>query len=479
VYFDCARRISTCRQTQAHLGAQIARNTRVGQKCRVPKPPWRLHPARVGRDELQRPAPVVSSRLFDSSMSDRSDRLCQMNEAPAVHTPGSAAEVFRVALKLGLTSFGGPIAHLGYFERTYVRQRRWLSESEYAGLIGLCQLLPGPSSSQVGFLIGYHRAGWLGALAAWAAFTLPSALLMYAFAMLAARLQGPMMQAVVHGLMLTAVAVVAQALWSMARSLCPDRQRAAIALLGAVLLLLHGSAPMQIAVICLGAVGGWLLCRSVRLPEFTPPAGLNTGTAWIIVTVFCVLLVALPALALLNPHGAVGLANIFYRAGALVFGGGHVVLPLLRDALVPSGWISDKDFLTGYGFAQGMPGPLFTFAAYLGAVSAPARASAVWAIVALAAIFLPGLLLAIAGMSLWNRLGQVPTAPAMLAGINAAVVGVLGAAFYDPVWSTGIRGSGDVAVAVTGFLLLQRWRVQPILVVALCVVVSVATMAFT
>ncbi|MFZ1100737.1 MAG: chromate efflux transporter [Steroidobacteraceae bacterium] len=402
-----------------------------------------------------------------------------MNDEPAVRTTGSAAEVFRVALKLGLTSFGGPIAHLGYFERTYVRQRHWLSEAQYTGLVGLCQLLPGPSSSQVGFLVGYHRAGWPGALAAWAGFTIPSALLMYAFARLASRLQGPMMQAVEHGLMLTAVAVVAQAVWSMARSLCPDRERTAIALLGAVLLLLHSSGPMQVAVISLGAIGGWLLCRSVRLPELAPPAGLNFATAWIMVAAFCGLLVALPALAFLNPHGAVELAAIFYRAGALVFGGGHVVLPLLRDSLVPSGWISDGTFLTGYGFAQGMPGPLFTFAAYLGAVSAPAHASAVWAIVALVAIFLPGLLLASAGMSLWSRLGRMPTAPAILAGINAAVVGVLGAALYNPVWTTGIRSSGDVAVAVTGFLLLMRWGVPPILVVALCIVASAATAAFT
>src|ERR1700733_2517272 len=407
------------------------------------------------------------------------DRLCHVNDDPAVRKTGSTAEVFRVALKLGLTSFGGPIAHLGYFERTYVRQRHWLTEAQYTGLVALCQLLPGPTSSQVGFLIGYQRAGWLGALVAWAAFTLPSALLMYAFALLASRLQGPMMQAVVHGLMLTAVAVVAQAVWNMARTLCPDRQRVAIALLGAVVLLFHSSGPMQIAVISLGAIGGWLLCRGVRLSDFAAPAGLEFGAAWIMVAVFFGLLVSLPALALLNPHGAVGLANIFYRAGALVFGGGHVVLPLLRESLVPSGWISDKAFLTGYGFAQGMPGPLFTFAAYLGAVSAPARASALWAIVALVAIFLPGLLLAGAGMSLWNRLGRAPTAPAILAGINAAVVGVLGAALYNPVWTTGIRGSGDVAVAVTGFLLLERWGVPPILVVALCVVASAATAAVT
>ncbi len=380
-------------------------------------------------------------------------------------------------MKLGLTSFGGPIAHLGYFERTYVRERRWLSSAEFTGLVGLCQLLPGPTSSQVGFLVGLRRAGWPGALAAWTGFTLPSALLMYAFAVLASRAHSPAMAAIVHGLLLTAVAIVAQAVWSMARSLCPDWQRIVIALLAAVLLLLHGSPAMQLAAMFAGALGGWLLCRGVQLPEFTPVARLNPAAAWMRVGLSCGLLLALPALALLAPHGPIALASIFYRAGALVFGGGHVVLPLLRDALVPGGWVSDDTFLTGYGFAQGMPGPLFTFAAYLGAVSAGAHASALWASIALLAIFLPGLLLASAGMSLWSRLAYAPAAPAILAGINAAVVGVLGAALYNPVWIAGIRGSADVAVAATGFLLLQRWRTPPIFVVALCVAVSVLTAA--
>jgi chromate transporter len=397
-----------------------------------------------------------------------------VNDAPGART-GSAAEVFRVALKLGLTSFGGPIAHLGYFERAYVQERRWLSAAEFTGLVGLCQLLPGPTSSQVGFLVGLRRAGWPGALAAWTGFTLPSALLMYAFALLASRAQGPAMEAMVHGLMLTAVAIVAQAVWNMARSLCPDWQRMVIALLATVLLLLHGSPGMQLAAMSAGALAGWLLCRGVQLPEFTPAARPNCAAAWMMVALSCGLLLALPALALLDPHGSFALASIFYRAGALVFGGGHVVLPLLRDALVPGGWMSDDTFLTGYGFAQGMPGPLFTFAAYLGAVSASPHASALWAIIALIAIFLPGLLLASAGMSLWSRLAHAPAAPAILAGINAAVVGVLGAALYNPVWTAGISTSVDVAVAAAGFLLLQRWRIPPILVVALCVVASALT----
>jgi chromate transporter len=399
-------------------------------------------------------------------------------DVPAAREPASAAEVFRVALKLGLTSFGGPIAHLGYFARTYVQERRWLADAEYSSLVGLCQLLPGPTSSQVGFLVGYRRAGWRGALAAWVGFTLPSALLMYGFAQFASRTGGPAVRAVVHGLMLTAVAVVAQAVWSMARSLCPDLQRAAIAVVAAALLLLQESAAMQFTAIGIGAIGGVLLCRRAALPGFTPTAGVRLAGAWSMVAVCGGLLLALPVLAARAVHGPLALTSLFYRAGALVFGGGHVVLPLLRDALVP-GWVSDETFLSGYGFAQGMPGPLFAFAAYLGAVTAPAHASAAWAILALIAIFLPGLLLATAAVSLWSRLAQAPAAAAILAGINAAVVGVLAAALYNPVCTTAIHSGVDAAVALAGLVLLHHRRAPPILVVALCVVVSVAFAAAT
>jgi chromate transporter len=398
---------------------------------------------------------------------------------PAAHTAGSAAEVFRASLKLGLTCFGGPIAHLGYFERSYVQQRRWLDSEAYAALVALCQLLPGPTSSQVGFLIGLRRAGWAGALAAWIGFTLPSALLMYGFAVLAPHVRAPLMSAVLHGLMLTAVAVVAQAVWSMGRRLCPDLPRAAIAVLAAALLLFHSSATLQLTALVVGAVSGGLLCRKVALQEVILSVAIDHRLAWSALVVFCGLLLALPVLAAFAPHTWIALANIFYRAGAFVFGGGHVVLPLLREALVPSNWVSDDTFLAGYGFAQGLPGPLFTFAAYLGAASAPAHASLPWAALALCAIFLPGLLLAIVGLSLWTRVAHVTAAQAMLAGINAAVVGVLGAALYNPVWITAIRSSADVAVAVAGLVLLERWSVPPILVVALCVVASVATAAIT
>lgn len=259
-----------------------------------------------------------------------------MSDATPPRRQGSSAEVFGAALKLGLTSFGGPVAHLGYFERTYVRERLWVSGADYAGIVGLCQLLPGPTSSQVGFLIGYRRAGWGGALAAWLGFTLPSALLMYGFALFAARLRGPIPLAIVHGLMLTAVAVVAQAVWSMARKLCPDLQRKAIALLAVVLLLLHGSAAMQLIAMLAGATAGWLMRRTVQQSVLTPPVDLNPRIAWILAALCCGLLLILPVLSTLEPHGPIALANIFYRAGALVFGGGHVVLPIRATPWCPA-----------------------------------------------------------------------------------------------------------------------------------------------
>jgi chromate transporter len=386
----------------------------------------------------------------------------------------SSARVFATSLRLGLTSFGGPIAHLGYFERTYVRELGWLTPEEYAGIVALCQLLPGPTSSQVGFLIGHRRAGWLGALAAWGGFTLPSALLMYAFAVLAPHMQGPLTRAVLHGLMLTAVVIVAQAVWSMARHLCPDRRRAAIGLLAAVVLLFHNSGAMQFTAMLMGALGGWLLCRNVVLPAVALPVAVNSRVAWAALAVFCGLLLALPALQAVAPRAPIALCNIFYRAGALVFGGGHVVLPLLREALVPGGWVSDDTFLAGYGLAQAMPGPLFTFAAYLGAVSAPAHAAALYATLALLSIFLPGLLLAIAGLSLWGRLAHLNGSQAILAGVNASVVGILGAALYNPVWINGVRNGVEASVAIAGFVLLERWRVPPVAIVLLCVLASTA-----
>jgi chromate transporter len=390
---------------------------------------------------------------------------------------GSAIEVFRVALGLGLTSFGGPIAHLGYFERAYVRNRQWLTADEYAGFMALSQLMPGPTSSQVGLLVGLRRAGWLGAWAAWIGFTAPSALLMFAFALFAARMQGPVLDAVVHGLKLVAVAVVAQAVWSMAQRLCPDRQRTAIALVAAALLLAVGGVTMQVIALVLGAAGGALLCRGTGLSSSVPRVPITMRTGGICLVLFVAMLIALPLTGRAAPHSLLDLAGIFYRAGALVFGGGHVVLPLLRDALVPHRWLTDSSFLTGYGAAQALPGPLFTFAAYLGAAVAPAGKAPLWSLVALVFLFLPGILIALAGLPLWGWLGHHPTARGALAGINAAVVGVLGSALYNPIWVSAIDSGRDVAIALAGLLLLGRWRVPPLVVVFFCVAAALLSVA--
>ena len=382
---------------------------------------------------------------------------------------GSAGEVFLVALRLGLTSFGGPIAHLGYFERTYVRERQWLTPDEYGGLVALCQMVPGPASSQVGYLVGLRRAGWGGAFAAWAGFTLPSALVMFAFALLAPHLEGPTTDAVLHGLKLVAVAVVAQAVWSMARNLCPDRPRAALALIAAALLLVTSGSFVQIAALLIGAVGGAVLCRDLPAAPGLPAMPVSLRTGGVALALFLILLVGLPLAGAAASHSLLALAGIFYKAGALVFGGGHVVLPLLRDALVPRGWLSDDTFLAGYGVAQAIPGPLFTFSAYLGAVVAPVGAALLWSAVALIFMFLPGMLIALAGLPVWLWLGHHPAARAALAGINAAVVGVLGAALYNPIWLSAVGNGRDVAIALVGFLLLERWRVPPLVIVVFCV----------
>jgi chromate transporter len=398
-----------------------------------------------------------------------------LNQSAAPTVFHSTREVFEAALTLGLTSFGGPIAHLGYFERAYVRERRWLSAEEYGELVSLCQMLPGPTSSQVGFLIGLHKAGWPGALAAWTGFTLPSAILMYSFAVLVPSAPGLTVQAVLHGLMLTAVVVVAQAVWSMSRTLCPDLWRRAIALACAALLLIERSGTAQLLALVGGAVAGAVLCNEISA---TPSEVTEQRSGWLAgsaLAVFCALLIAVPLVETYAPRSLAALAGIFYRAGALVFGGGHVVLPLLQQALVPGAWISDDRFIAGYGFAQAMPGPLFTIAAYLGAASAPAHSSPAWATVALLAIFLPGLLLAIAGRSILARLTNVRLVRNALAGTNAAVVGVLAAALCTPVWTTGVRSLLDAIIVVLGFALLQSWRTPPIIITGLCILASLVS----
>ena len=393
---------------------------------------------------------------------------CHHSPAPQ----GTPAEVFAVALRLGCTSFGGPIAHIGYFERAYVRQRQWLSAEEFAGLVSLCQLIPGPASSQLGYLIGLRRAGWAGALAAWLGFTLPSALLMFGFAVAAPKLSGPLAAACLHGLKLVAVVIVAQAIWSMARSLCPDRLRAGMALLAATALLVPGWQTMQLPVLSMGAILGGLLCQNAAKTAMpTLPVSRKVGGVALGLFAGLMVLALWPWPA--GGHTLPALISVFYRSGALVFGGGHVVLPLLRGGLVPAGWMGDGSFLAGYGAAQAMPGPLFTLAAYLGASAAPAHAGVavmgLWSAAALCAIFLPGLLIAVVGLSMWNGLGRHARARGGLAGANAAVVGVLGAAFINPVWTSAIAGLADIATVAIGLALLMRYRLPPIAVVGFCV----------
>jgi len=341
--------------------------------------------------------------------------------------------VFLASLQLGCRSFGGPIAHLGYFERYYVQRRRWIGAEDYASIVALCQLLPGPTSSQVGFLIGLHRAGWRGAFAAWLGFTLPSVILMYTFYVFAPKLAGPAMTVALNALKWVTVAVVARAVWSMAKALCPDAVRAAIAALAAVVLSIAHGALLQAAVLAAGAAAGYLFCKNIRFTISRGSAPLDARALWLALGLGLALLIVLRILAVQTPHGLVALADIFYRTGALVFGGGHVVLPLLHDALVPAGWISDNDFLSGYGAAQALPGPLFSVAAYFGAESAPGGAAGLGAGIAVLCIFLPGMLLAVAGRSVWNHGARLPRVRAALAGVNAGAVGILAAALYNPV----------------------------------------------
>ena len=388
---------------------------------------------------------------------------------------GGFAEVLRAFLKLGLTSFGGPIAHLGYLREEFVLRRRWLDEAHFAQLLAVCQFLPGPASSQMGFAIGLFRAGWRGALAAFVAFTLPSALLMFGFAALAPRLGEGVGEAAVHGLKLVAVVVVAHGLMGMARQLTPDAPRLLVAMGALALIVLGGSAWMQLAAIGIGALMGLVLCRQVPLPAAAMfPVRYGNRSAAVFLSLFLLGLAATFLLPDTNAPSAAAVAGAFYQAGALVFGGGHVVLPLLQQAVVDSGWVAPDTFLTGYGAAQAVPGPMFSLAAFLGAEVPLAGPAALGAMVALLALFLPGFLLLLAVLPVWSRLSRHPAAASAMAGINAAVVGLLAAAFHDPVWTQGIRGPIDLAIALVGFALLAEARVSALWVVLWCVAASVA-----
>jgi chromate transporter len=371
-------------------------------------------------------------------------------------------EVFAAFLKLGMTSFGGPIAHLGYFRAELVERRRWIDERGYGDLVALAQFLPGPASSQVGFALGLLRAGPLGALAAFLAFTLPSALLLVAFASGAALLDGPVAEGALLGLKVVAVAIVAQAVLGMARALTPDARRAGIAVVAIALVVLVGGVLGQVGAIVLGAVAGLLLCRApvddaVAPTSFRVPKAVGVAA----LAVFGVLLAGLPVLTALVRDPALSIVDAFYRAGSLVFGGGHVVLPLLEAEVVAPGWVGASDFLAGYGAAQAVPGPLFTFSAYLGALAEPGPGGLAGAALALVAIFLPGFLVLVGVLPFWDALRRRTGAQALLRGANAAVVGILAAALYDPVFVTAVVDAPTFVLAALCFVLLVALRVPP------------------
>ena len=372
----------------------------------------------------------------------------------------SAWEVFRTFLRLGCTSFGGPTAHLGYFRDEFVDKRKWFTDKDYADLVALCQFLPGPASSQVSMAIGLKRAGYLGMLLAWVGFTLPSVLLMVAFTLGVAQLGDISESGWLLGLKAAAVAVVAQAVYGMAKNLVTGKIHAAIAVAALAVVLLVPHPLIQVGAIVLGIVVGLILLRSEKTPEEAPQGSGSRTFGIVCLVLFFVLLFALPVAARLIGTTGASIFDTFYRAGALVFGGGHVVLPLLETVTVGPGLVEQDTFLAGYGAAQAMPGPLFTFASYLGA-SANGVNWVAGAVIATVAIFLPAALLVLGAMPFWERLRQMPRAGAALAGANAAVVGILGAALYTPVFTAGITGVVTLSIAVACYAALTSWKVPP------------------
>ena len=386
----------------------------------------------------------------------------------------SVWEMFRVFLRLGCTSFGGPIAHIGYFRAEFVERRRWIDDAAYADLVALCQFLPGPASSQVGFAIGLRRAGYLGALAAWVGFTVPSAALLIGFALGAPSLQGRFAEGALHGLKLAAVAVVAQAVLGMARTLTPDFLRATIAVLALAAMAFVPGGAAQDAAIALGGIAGLMFCHPASAPVLAgQPSPVSRRAGSLFLAVFAVGL----ALSFLPFGGGLALFDAFYRSGALVFGGGHVVLPLLRATVVDPGYVSDAAFLQGYGAAQAVPGPLFSVGGYLGAVANIGPGGVAGGLVALVALFLPGMLALMGALPFWHELSASGRARAAMAGLNAAVVGLLAAALYDPVFISAVHSEKDFVVAAAGFVGLVVGRASPLFVVLFCAVAGLALAA--
>jgi chromate transporter len=395
-----------------------------------------------------------------------------MNEHPSDRDgakPHRVGEVFMAFLRLGLTSFGGPIAHLGYFHEAFVVRRKWLDEKTYADLVALCQFLPGPASSQVGIALGLSRAGYAGAIAAWTGFTLPSAIALVLFAYGVGSFQQSLGSGWLHGLKVAAVAVVAQAVLSMMRSLTPDAKRATLAVVATIVVIVAPNAWGQIGAIVLGAIAGLTILRTKAPTDtVTLPHPVSRTVAIVALAVFFAILIGVPLVLAVYPSHALEMFEAFYRAGSLVFGGGHVILPLLQASVVQPGWVSNDAFLAGYGAAQAVPGPLTTFAAYLGAVMGPSPNGWVGAALCLVAAFVPSFLLVFGALPFWDHLRRQDWARSALGGVNAAVVGLLLAALYNPVWTAGIRSPADFGLGVAAFLLLFMWQTPPWLVVVLC-----------
>ena len=376
--------------------------------------------------------------------------------------------IFLVFLRLGCTSFGGPVAHIGYFRDEFVGRQKWLQDRAFADLVALCQFLPGPASSQVGIGIGLSRGGLAGAFAAWFGFTMPSALLLIAFGYGVVAFQDAMDSGLLHGLKVVAVAVVAQAVWGMARTLCPDVQRATIAVLAACAVLAAPTPLMQVGVIIVGGLVGLAFLRTEVTTEHVSlgiPVSRSLAISFLLL--FFTLLIGLPILVAAYPSHILSLVESFYSSGSLVFGGGHVVLPLLQSEVVPPGWVSNDAFLAGYGAAQAIPGPLFTFSAYLGTVLVPEPHGVVGGFICLVAIFVPSFLLVIGALPFWDSLRRAKPMQKALLGVNAAVVGLLLAALYDPVWTSAILSPADFGLAIVAFALIAFWKLPPWLVVIL------------
>lgn len=387
---------------------------------------------------------------------------------PEMNGRHSALQVLSIFTRLGFTSFGGPVAHLGYFRTEFVERRKWVDEQTYADIVALCQFLPGPASSQVGIAIGLTRAGIRGAFGAWLGFTLPSAIALILFAYGVSQWGDVADSGWLDGLKIVAVAVVAQALWGMATNLCPDRERASIAIAAAIAVLAWPVVGMQVGVIILGGIIGWMFLPRSETGQITPlnvPVSRNLAIACF--AVFFLLLGGLPLARIAADTYSLQLIDSFYRTGSLVFGGGHVVLPLIQSEVVPSGWVGSEDFVAGYGAAQAVPGPLFTFAAYLGAISTQNPAGWIGGSIALVAIFLPSFLLVFGALPFWDLLRTRIGFQAALKGINAGVVGLLLAALYDPVFTSAILRPLDFALALVAFAMLAFWKLPPWLVVIL------------